>query len=95
MCKFQPVVKVERKGSKNDLFSYSIDGTAQVHIVDLCGYVFINDDVKNQFIMEVENYKSSLKNAPDNFNDEDREIIKSFVEELLYSYFRDGKLVKR
>jgi hypothetical protein len=85
---------VEREGSKNDLYSYSIDGTARVNIVDLCGYDFINDDVENHFIKEVENYKSSLKNAPDNFNDEDREIIKCFVEKLLYSYFRDGKLVK-
>lgn len=60
MRNFRPIVKVGREHSKNVLFSYTIDGTAKVTIEDLCGYDFINDDLRNQFIIEVEKYKSSL-----------------------------------
>ncbi|MFP5113111.1 hypothetical protein ACSU64_12105 [Bacillaceae bacterium C204] len=92
MREFQPIVKVEKESGDYGIFSYVVDGTVKVIIEDMCGYNFLSDDIKDEFIMEIEQFKSSLDNAPDNFEDIDREEIKSFVEELLNTYFNSGKL---
>jgi hypothetical protein len=107
MADFQPTVTVERESSnisftitgtdemnrfsRNEGLKYVIDGTAKIQI-DLCGYVFINSEVEEKFNTRVEEFKVSLRNAPDNFDDNDREQIKAYVEELLNSYFETKKL---
>ncbi|WP_394870789.1 hypothetical protein [Clostridium butyricum] len=107
MIDFQPKVIVDReyggigfdisgigemdKFHKSEELKYSIDGTASVQI-DLCGYTFISDEVQEQFNKEIEEFKLSLGNAPDNFNDDDRKQIEIYVEKLLKSYFQNQKI---
>ena len=92
MKDFQPRVIVKRDSANNAVFSYVVEGSAKIYIEDMCGYKFTTDEVRDQFNLEIEEFKSSLTNAPDNFNDNDRDEIKSFVENLLVSYFESGKL---
>ncbi|GGH76728.1 hypothetical protein JOD43_004344 [Pullulanibacillus pueri] len=44
--------------------------------------------------MEIKEFESLIKNAPDNFEDNDRISIKAFVEGLLISYYENEKLIK-
>ncbi|WP_071554868.1 hypothetical protein [Neomoorella thermoacetica] len=42
----------------------------------------------------IERFKNTLSNTPDNFDDNDRERIREFTEELLKEYERTGKILQ-
>ncbi|RKD24223.1 hypothetical protein BEP19_07405 [Ammoniphilus oxalaticus] len=93
MRNFQPIVKAVKESGDYEIFSFVVDGSIKVVIEEMCGYNFRSDDIKEEFIMELEKFKSCLDNAPDDFNDNDRMEAKDFVEKLLKVYFKSGKLM--